>query len=288
MTSAPEYSAPRTLEEVLCQLEGATARSVLLAGGTDLMVEFETGRTRPDRVIDIHRVSELRGIEERSDGLWIGALSTCSDLLASDLVRRRAAILVAAADEVGAEQIKNRATIAGNLGTASPAADLVPVLFALDARVRLASRRGRREMTVSDFLCGYRENRRHTDELIEAVILPPEVVGERHAFRKVGTRRAQSIAKVVVALSLRLVEGRIHDLRAAAGSVAPTTVFLSTLARELEGVRPKPATLEAAARLAVRTDVAPIDDVRSSAAYRCEVLYRVCRSMLVELVTDAV
>jgi CO/xanthine dehydrogenase FAD-binding subunit len=252
------------------------------------MVEFETGRTRPDRVIDIHRVPELRGIEERSDGLWIGALSTCSDLIASDLVRRRAAILVAAADEVGAEQIKNRATIAGNLGTASPAADLVPVLFALDARVRLASRRGRREMTVSDFLCGYRENRRHTDELIEAVILPPEVVGERHAFRKVGTRRAQSIAKVVVALSLRLVEGRIHDLRAAAGSVAPTTVFLSTLARELEGVRPKPATLEAAARLAVRTDVAPIDDVRSSAAYRCEVLYRVCRSMLVELVTDAV
>ena len=287
MTLAPEYAAPRTLEEVLVQLEEATERSVLLAGGTDLMVEFETGRTRPDRVIALHRVSELRGIEEHGDGLRIGALSTCSDLLASELVRRRAAVLAAAADEVGAEQIKNRATIGGNLGTASPAADLVPVLFALDARILLASRVGQRELSVSEFLCGYRQNRRRADELIEAVVLPPRRDGERQAFRKVGTRRAQSIAKVVLALSLRLVEGRIHDLRAAAGSVAPTTVLLSTLARELEGARPDPATLDSASRLALRSDVAPIDDVRSSAAYRREVLYRLCRSMLAELVTES-
>ncbi len=286
MSTRADYASVRTLEEALELLQSATERSALLAGGTDLMVEFETGRTRPDRVIDLHHLDELRGIGEEPAGLRIGALTTCTELLESPLVCAYADILVAAADEVGAEQIKNRATLGGNLGTASPAADLNPVLLALKARVRLASSAGRRELPVDRFLCGYRETARRSDELIESVVIPRPLDGERHGFRKVGTRRAQSIAKLVLAISLRVVEGEIRDVRAAAGSVAAKTVLLPSAALELEGKAPNPSGLRESWRRAVKRDVTPIGDVRSSAEYRREVLFRVGTSMLIQLTSN--
>ena len=186
--------SPSSLEEALRLMRSATADTLVLAGGTDLMVEFEHGRTRPQRVVDVWALDELRGIGVRDGGLRIGSLSTCGELIRSALVQERADILALAADEVGAEQIKNRATVGGNLGTASPAADLNPVLFALEARVELVSHSGRRELGVDDFVVGYRKNVRRPDELIESIWIPPRPKDERRAFRKVGTRRAQSIA----------------------------------------------------------------------------------------------
>jgi carbon-monoxide dehydrogenase medium subunit len=271
---------PRDLAEALALLADARANRHLLAGGTDLMVELEIGRTRPAAVVDLSRLAELRGIGAEAGGVRIGALSTCTDLLASPLVRARADLLAVAAAEVGAVQIQNRATLGGNLGTASPAADLNPVLVALGAVVRLASARGERDLAADEFLAGYRATARRLDELIHSVWIPPRPAGERRAFRKVGTRRAQSIAKVVIALALAVESGRIARLRAAAGSVAPQVVRLRALERELVGRAPDAHLLRRAARAAAREDAAPIDDVRSTARYRRLVLERLLVTLL--------
>ena len=225
----PTVIGPRTLEEALRALQDVTPDSRLLAGGTDLMVEIESGRTRPDAVIDLWRVKELRYLRDEQGGLRIGALSTCRDLLDSALARERADLLVLAADQVGAEQIKNRATLGGNLGTASPASDLGPVLFALDARVRLVSLRGARELSIDEFWTGYRATARASDELIESVFVPARTPGERRGFRKVGTRAAQSISKLVVAIVLRIDHGTLRGVRAGAGSIADKSLRLATL-----------------------------------------------------------
>lgn len=274
--------SPRTLPDALALLREAGADVRILAGGTDLMVELHAGGPRPPRVIDVRGLNELRGISAEDGGLRVGALSTCAELERASVVRGRADLLAWAAAEVGAPQIRNRATLGGNLGTASPAADLVPALLALEARIRLASVEGRRELAAGDFLTGYRDTARRSDELIESVWIPPRPAGERRAFRKVGTRRSQSIAKVVVALALTLEEGRISRVRAAAGSVAERTVLLPSLERELCGRAPEPELLLRASRAAAREDCSPIDDVRSTAVYRRTVLQRVLRTLLEE------
>ena len=276
--------SPRTLDEALRAMEGASGDTRVLAGGTDLMVELQIGRTCPDRVVNVWAVDELRGVRAEEGGVRIGALATCAELAYSPEVPD---ILGAAAREVGAEQIQNRATIGGNLGTASPAADLNPVLLALSTKVRLASVRGVRVLPAEEFLTGYRATAREPDELIESIWIPPRPAGERRAFRKVGTRRAQSIAKVVVALAVTLREGIATGIRAAAGSVAERTVLLPTLGRELRDRRPDPASIERAVRAAIAVDCAPIDDVRSTADYRRQVLGRVLCSILVELCVDS-
>jgi len=274
--------SPRTLAEALEALGGATRDTRVLAGGTDLMVEFEGGRTRPDLVVDVWQLDELRGIRDERGALRIGALATCSDLLRSRLVAERADILVDSVREFAAVQVRNRATIGGNLGTASPAADLNPVLFALGARVRLASAAGKRELPVEDFVTGYRANARRLDELIESVWIPARPAAERLGFRKVGTRRAQSISKVVVALAVVLEAGTVSALRGAAGSVADRTILLRALERDLVGRAPTPELLDTASRASAREDASPIDDVRSTADYRRAVLQRVLRRMLLE------
>ena len=270
----------RTLAEALAALARPATDTHLLAGGTDLMVELHSGRTRPAMVIDLWRVDELRGIRAEAGGLRLGALTTCSELRASALARERADILVAAAREVGAVQIQNRATLGGNLGTASPAADLVPVLFALGARVELVSVRGRREIAVEDFVTGYRATARAQDELVASIRIPPRAPGERRLFRKVGTRRAQSIAKLVVALAAELDDGRVRVLRTGAGALAERTLRLAALERELAGRAPDPDAITRAVACCLREDVRPRDDLRSSADYRRQVLARILAGML--------
>jgi xanthine dehydrogenase small subunit len=273
----------RSLDEALEQLASSGAPVQILAGATDLMVEFRTGRTRASRVLDIWSLDELRGLREEPAGLRIGALETCAALKRSPLVRERFDMLAAACEEVGAEQIQARATLGGNLGTASPAADLTPVLLALDARVQLASKRGRRELALDDFLVDYRRTARRPDELIESIFVPWRLSDERRAFRKVGTRRAQSISKLVVALAVRCNGAQILDVRAAAGAVAPKTIRLRALERELVGQTRSRDVCRRAARAAALQDAAPIDDVRSTASYRRHALARTLETLLADL-----
>jgi CO/xanthine dehydrogenase FAD-binding subunit len=251
---------PRSLRDALRMLrdEGPVTP---LAGCTDLYVGLNFGVLPGRRFLNIWRLDALRGIEASGDVLRIGALTTYSDIIRSADVRRRLPILAAAAREIGAVQIQNRGTIGGNIANGSPAGDTLPVLAVADALVELRSVEWTRKVPFSDFYTGYRASVRRPDELITAIEVPR--LEGRQWFRKVGTRAAQSISKVVMA-GVRAERPRI-----ALGSVAPTVVR----ARRTEDALASGGTLAGAQRI-LQTEISPIDDIRSTAAYRREVAAR--------------
>ncbi len=281
----PPFRRPTTLAAALSELVDLQP-SRLLAGGTDLMVELQTGRATPQRIVDLSRVTELRGIRCGGDGTWIGAATTCSDLLACAELGQRVPLLRAVASEFAAPQIRNRATIGGNLATASPAGDLAPALFALGATVRLRSQRGPRDLAMAQFFTGYRQHAGAADELIEGVFVPPRPDGERSAFHKVGTRAAQAIAKVALAVTIVVRGGVVEQIAAGVGAVRDRPAPLPSLGA-LVGIVPDAAAIAAVARAAATVDIAPIDDVRSTAHYRRHALQRLLVAALGTLVGEA-
>jgi xanthine dehydrogenase small subunit len=248
---------PETLQEAL-DLLAADPGLVPLAGGTDLYVSLQFGTAPPAGYVDIWRLPELRGIEARGDTLLIGGGVTFAEIGRSEDARRLLPMLVEAASTVGGAQIQARGTVGGNIANASPAGDALPVFAAAEAALVLRSAEGERRVPFVDFYTGYRATRRNPAELIVAVEVPP-VPGEQW-FRKVGTRAAQAISKVVIAAV------RADVPRIALGSVAATPVR----ARETERALAAGAFGEAI-RAAVARDIAPIDDLRSTAAYRLAV-----------------
>ena len=248
---------PRSLTDALKMLH-SEGPLVPLAGCTDLYVALNFGTLRPTRFLNLWRLDALRGIETRGTTLRIGALTTYTEIIKSGVLRRRLPMLVAAAREVGGVQIQNRGTIGGNVANASPAGDTLPVLLAADAIVVLRSTSETRRVPMPSFFTGYRQTAARPDELIVALEIP--AVRGRQWFRKVGTRAAQAIAKIVVAG----VEGARPRL--AMGSVAPTALRLTKTEEALAGG----ASL-AEAQAMLQTEIAPIDDVRSTADYRRQV-----------------
>ncbi len=231
---------------------------VPMAGCTDLYVALNFGTLKDTRFLNLWRLDVLRRIERRGDRLSIGALATFSDIVRSPLVQRHLPILAAAAREVGGVQIQNRGTIGGNVANGSPAGDTLPVLAAAEATVVLSSAAGTRRVPFTAFYTGYRQSVRGPDELI--VAFEVAVVRGRQWFRKVGTRAAQAISKVVMAA----VDGVDGDPpRIALGSVAPTVVRLP----RTEAALARGAAI-AEAQGVLLEEIAPIDDVRSTAEYR--------------------
>jgi CO/xanthine dehydrogenase FAD-binding subunit len=277
-----EVERPRTLKEALASLANGSgiSRPTPLAGGTDLYVALNAGTHPTARFVDLWGLAELGGIVATRHGVTLGALVTFAEIRAHALMRRRFPSLVAAAAEVGARQIQNRATIAGNIANASPAGDSLPVLLAHDAVVHARSVRGAREIPFESLYRGYRDLVLAPDELITAVSLPFAAPGTAVGFRKVGTRRAQSISKVVFAARLhRDKKGRVDDVRLAFGSVAPVTVRARAAEAALLGRTPSRAAA-AAARAALASDIAPIDDIRSERTYRETVAANVLEQFL--------
>lgn len=272
---------PRTLEEAVRYLDGDPGL-IPTAGCTDLMVRGVEALHQMDRVIDLLGVPELRGIREVDGGLEIGATTSFSEIRRSAVVRASFPALAEAAGQIGGWHIQNRATLGGNLANASPAGDSLPVLLALDATIVLASARGLREVAYDGFHTGYRKTVLQPGEIVARVRLPLPPSGTVQAFRKVGTREAQAISKVVVAMVGRIEGGRIADLRLAAGSVAPTPVRLRAAEDAVRGQAPGPEAAALAGFQAARA-VTPIDDVRSTAEYRRFALERVVRRMVLEL-----
>lgn len=244
---------PRTLDGALRILRDEPG-TVPIAGCTDVYVTLEFGGTPGTRYMDLTPLSSLRRITTRENRLVIGALATYTDLQRSRLVRARLPMLVESARLVGGIQIQNRGTVGGNLANASPAGDTLPVFAVADADVVLAGPSGERRVPFTAFYTGYRASVRREDELITAVEVPP-VVGKQW-FRKVGTRAAQAISKVVFA-GVRGLETRL-----AIGSVAPTVLRLARTEAALD----KGSLDDALAALAL--EIAPIDDLRSTADYR--------------------
>ena len=245
---------PRSLDEAVRRLrdEGPL---VPLAGCTDLYVGFHFGTVGGRRFLDLQGLRQLRGVRRRGDVLVIGALTTYAELIASPLVRRRLPILAEASREVGSPQIQNRGTLGGNVANASPAGDTLPVLAVAEATVVLRRVDGERRVPFGAFYTGYRQTAMRSDELIVAIEVPP--VEGRQWFRKVGTRAAQAISKVVMA-AVRAPRPRI-----ALGSVAPTVVRVPRTEAVLAGG----GTFEQAQAELMR-EIQPIDDLRSTAAYR--------------------
>jgi len=228
---------------------------VPMAGCTDLYVSLNFGTLADTRFLNLWGLAGLRAIDQRGDVLRIGALATHTDLIRSALVRRRLPMLGAAAREVGGVQIQNRGTLGGNVANASPAGDTLPVLAAAEAIVVLKSAAGTRRVPFTTFYTGYRQSLRRPDELIVGFEIP--AVRGRQWFRKVGTRAAQAISKIVIAA----VAGETP--RIALGSVAPTVVRATMTEQALAGG----ASLEDAQRILLQ-EIAPIDDIRSTAEYR--------------------
>ncbi|MFL6200337.1 MAG: FAD binding domain-containing protein [Thermoanaerobaculia bacterium] len=275
------FVQPHSLEEAVRYLDGDPGL-VPAAGCTDLMVRGVEALHRMDRVIDLLGVPELRGIQEIENGLEIGATTAFSEIRRSAAVRSLFPALADAAGQIGGWQIQNRATLGGNLANASPAGDSLPLLLALDATVVLASVRGLREIPYDGFHAGYRKTALQPGEIVVRIRLPLPPAGTVQAFRKVGTREAQAISKVVVAMAGRIEDGRIADLRLAAGSVAPTPIRLRAAEDAVRGQAPGPEAADIAGREAAGA-VTPIDDVRSTAEYRRFALERVVRRMVLEL-----
>ena len=287
MPFEPPVTSPSALADALAVLAAAAPRTRVqpVAGGTDMLVALtgELGEP-PDAVLDLWGIGALRGIAIDGPALALGALTTYTDVRQSALCREHLPALVDAAATIGAAQIQNRGTLGGNIANASPAGDTLPVLLAADASFVLGSVRGERTVAARDFWTGYRQTALEPDELLVRILVP--LAGDREMrFRKVGTRRAQSISKVVLALAWRAPAQRPRspwrDVRLALGSVAATPIRAMRTEAVLEGAVPDPATADRAAET-LAAELAPIDDVRSTAEYRRLVAARILHRMLRE------
>ncbi len=261
-TNALELQRPRTLEDALRMLRD-DSEIVPLAGCTDLYVAVNFGTLSGSKFLDLWPLEPLRRIRLSNGTLTIGALATYTEIIRSRHVKRHLPMLVDSARQIGGPQIQNRGTIGGNIANASPAGDALPVLSAADAVIVLRSAADERRVPFNEFYTGYRKSVRRPDELIVAVEVPP--VSGQQWFRKVGTRAAQAISKIVMA-GVRDARPRI-----AIGSVAPTVVRVPRTEEALAN-----GSIDDAAEI-LASEIAPIDDVRSTAEYRRTVTVNLLR-----------
>jgi CO/xanthine dehydrogenase FAD-binding subunit len=271
-----------TLDD-LAQHPGARA----FAGGTDLMVELEAGHLTAGRYVSLQNCRELLGIDDTDAGVSIGAMTTYTEIRNSAVLSARYPMLRLAASETGGLATQNRGTIGGNIANASPAADTPPALLVYDAELEIVSASGTRRVPYRSFHRGYKKMDLVAGELIARIHLPsrhlPPSGGRdrswRDYYRKVGTRRAQAISKVCFAGSILMDAGVVKDVRIALGSVAPTVVR-ATLTEDLLRGKSLDAAAITIAEKALASEIAPIDDIRSTARYRARVAGNLLREFL--------
>jgi CO/xanthine dehydrogenase FAD-binding subunit len=274
------YLAPPDLDAALAAV--AEENWTVLAGGTDFY-PARVGRPLTEPVIDISGLDELRGITVTEDSYRIGALTRWADIRKAELPRAFDGLRLAAA-EVGGIQVQNAGTVAGNLCNASPAADGIPPLLTLDASVELASQAGRRVLPLQDFLTGYRQTDRRSDELVTAVIVPRGVDGAFSDFQKLGSRSYLVISIVMVASLIEVAgDGTIAEARIAVGACSPVAQRLTRLESELRGLDVN-VRLEDLPTRDHLSALAPIDDVRATASYRLDATLALIRRSLRRLV----
>ncbi|PYR95110.1 MAG: carbon monoxide dehydrogenase [Acidobacteria bacterium] len=268
---------PASLEEALGLLASDPAARPF-AGGTDLMVQLEAGRLRAGRYVNLWDLAELRGITESPESVAVGALTTYTDIRNADVLAREYPLLVRAAEETGGTATQNRGTIGGNIANASPAADTPPALLVYDAELELRSTAGTRRVPYTAFHTAYKQMILAPGEIISRIRLPRRT-GWLDYYRKVGPRRAQAISKVCFAGSIAMSGDTVADVRIALGSVAPFVVRAVQAESVLRGKSINDEAIAAAER-ALRSEVAPIDDLRSTAEYRLRVASNLLREFL--------
>ena len=277
-----ELEMPSDLAGALNALSGAeNSNTVALAGGTNLIVDMRAKRERPDRVVGLGRVGELRGMEFGTDRIAIGGATTVTDLLRSPEIARAAPSLVESARLFAGLMVRNTATVAGNIACGSPAADLVPPLLTLDADVTLASVEGTRTLSLDDYFIDYQRDVRRADELITRVSwarLPTPAV---NTFYKLARRKGDAITVTGVALTLAAADGVCTRARIALGAVAPIVFRARKAEAVLEGRTLTPALIDEAAAAAAEAST-PIDDVRASADYRLHTVEALTRRLVAQ------
>ena len=267
-----EFHQTTTLDEASAMLRRFGAGARLLAGGTDLLVDLKAGRVRADHIVSITRIVELKRITLVDGSLRIGALATITQLDESPDVRRSFAPIRDATQRMAVRQVRNVATVGGNLASAVPCADLPPILTALGGAVELWSPAGVRLVPVASFITGVRRTARTEDEIISAVVVPAIRPRFGAAYVRFGLREGNAIAVAAVAAGFSLdAGGRIETARIVLGAVAPTPKAATAAAEGLRGAEPDEATFAAAAT-AARNEADPISDVRGSADFRRELV----------------
>ncbi len=278
-----KYFSPISLDSALELLHQYGPDARVIAGGTDILIELERKIRTPRVLIDITRIPGLDEITlGDDDAIHLGPLVTHNQIAGSALCIQRAYPLARACWEVGAPQIRNRATIAGNLITASPANDTITPLWALNACVTLRSVRGERSLSFTDFFKGVRKTAMQPDEILTHIMFPALKPAERGTFIKLALRRAQAISVVNVAAIVDRPNEHVESARIALGSVAPTNVRAGQAEKYLAGKPLDPDTIAQAAELAV-SDARPIDDIRSTAEYRREMVRAMTRRALTQV-----
>jgi len=272
-----EYMAPSSLKEAFHLLKEYQSEARLLAGGTDLIPKMKKRAITAEIIIDLNRIPGLAGIEIRGDRLHIRGLTRLAEIKESPLVKEKAPALAQAIGLMASPPIRNRATIAGNLCTASPAADTAPPLLVLDALVKMESIRGERIVPLSEFFLGPEKTVMRPDEILTEVIIP--VQEGKSAFMKLGRRKAFTLAVVSAAAFARTRKGKFEEVRVALGAVAPIPMRGRKVEEALKGSEVNEQKIVQAAER-VREEVSPITDVRASAEYRKDMAYVLTKRIL--------
>jgi len=278
----PSYQliSPATLGEALDLLAEDNDAWKPFAGGTDLMVLLEAGQLPHTNYINVWNLPELRGIEVTDDHVWLGALTTYTEVQDNSVLRGEFPMLCQAASETGGLAIQNRGTLGGNIVNASPAADSPPALLAYDAALELVSTQGARWVPYHSFHTGYKEMSIRPDELLVRIRLPRTTRGRRQYYRKIGTRKAQAISKVCLAALAQISDDRIDDARIAFGSVAPIPLRCVKTEGALRGQKLNREIIERA-KAELAREIVPIDDLRSTRNYRLRVSLNLLEDFLV-------
>ena len=279
---AHELIAPGSLAGVLDLLASAPGEWTPIAGGTELMVAFSVGRLRARRLVNLWGIRDLRFIQADGEHYTIGACTTFLDLRAHAGLAAELPLLAKAASWIGSVANQSRATIGGNLVNGSPAADSSPALLAYDAEVELISHRGSRRIPYAQFHTGYKRNAMAADELLFAIHVPRRFAHHRQYLRKVGTRRAMAISKVALAGTALLDGNIVREIRLGAACLAAFPARLTQTEDVLLGQKMNRETVQAARR-ALAAEAQPIDDIRSTAAYRKSVAANLLEEFLLEL-----
>ena len=262
-----EYKIPNTIEETIELLWQAEGKAKIIAGGTDLVIGLRNGGQSPQSIIDITRIEELRKIEEKNGTVSIGAAVTHSEIAASSLVKKYGKVLSDAASEIGSPQIRNIGTIGGNIINASPAADTIPPLVVLNAKGKVVSKEGERQVPFDQLFKGPYKTNLKPHELLVQITFQKLSSNMKSSFIRLARRDAMAIARMSVAIILRIEKNRIKDVRIAVGSVTPTPQRMSEAEAFLKGKSPDEESLQKAS-LKVSDTMIRQSGIRPSTSYK--------------------
>jgi CO/xanthine dehydrogenase FAD-binding subunit len=270
------YKRVKTLEEAWGSAARYPEEARFLAGGTDLLVQLKKGTIRTPLLISLKGVRHLNGVTIIGDSFQIGPLTAVDELIRSEALKRRNPLLVLAAVQMGSRQIRNMATVGGNLCNASPAGDLSTALLCLDTEVKIEGPGGARSEKLVDFFKGPGRTSLQPSEILTGILVPSTDKNWHWSYQKLGVRRAMEIGIVNVALGLNLDREICREARIALGSVAPTPIRARKAEKLMEGKRFSPELIKEVAEVSAR-ESGPIDDLRASGAYRREMVINLVR-----------